>query len=193
MTADVDDDGAIDEPTPEPTPDPTQLGDAEIDTDPDPTDAVVMAPESMEAELERLIGDVERLSAERDQHLDEARRLAAEFANFRKQTDKRHAEMAGQAGAGLLERLLPVLDACDSAAQQGADDVVPIRDMFRDFLGNEGLAIVDEIDAPFDPLVHEAVLREEGDPDQQVVTEILRSGYVLNGRVLRAAMVKVRG
>ena len=120
-------------------------------------------------------------------------RLAADFANFRKQTDKRQAEMAGQAGAGLLERLLPVLDACDSAAQQGADDVVPIRDMFRDFLVREGLEIVDTVGAEFDPNVHEAVLREEGDGETQVVAEVLRSGYVLHGHVLRAAMVKVQG
>ena len=36
-------------------------------------------------------------------------------------------------------------------------------------------------------------MREEGDPDNQVVAEVLRTGYVLNGHVLRAAMVKVRG
>lgn len=156
-------------------------------------DDLAVAPHSLEDELERLISDVERLTAERDKHLDEARRLAADFANFRKQTDKRQAEMAGQAGAGLLERLLPVLDACDSAAQQGADDVVPIRDMFRDFLVREGLEIVDTVGAEFDPNVHEAVLREEGDGETQVVAEVLRSGYVLHGHVLRAAMVKVQG
>lgn len=156
-------------------------------------DEVAVAPHSMEDEVERLISDVERLTAERDKHLDEARRLAADFANFRKQTDKRQADMAGQAGAGLIERLLPVLDACDSATQQGAEDVVPIRDMFRDFLAREGLEIVDAVGAEFDPNMHEAVLREEGDGDTQVVTEVLRTGYVLNGHVLRAAMVKVQG
>ena len=156
-------------------------------------DTVAVPPESPEHEHERLLSDIDRLTAERDKHLDEARRLAADFANFRKQTDKRHADMASQAGAGLVERLLPVLDACDSAAQQGADDVVPIRDMFRDFLASEGLEVVDVVGAEFDPNVHEAVQRQEGDADHQVVTEILRTGYVLNGHVLRAAMVTVQG
>lgn len=148
---------------------------------------------TMETELEALIADVEQLSAERDRLRDDAQRVAAEFANFRRQTEKRHTDMAEQAGAGLVERLLPVLDACDSAVQQGATDVEPIRDMFRDLLGREGLQVVDAVDAPFDPNMHEAVMREEGDPDDQRVVEILRSGYVLNGRVVRAAMVKVSG
>mgnify|MGYP000961368822 CR=1 FL=1 len=52
---------------------------------------------------------------------------------------------------------------------------------------------VDDVDVSFDPLVHEAVLTEAGDgaDDEPVVTEIMRSGYAWNGRVVRPAMVKV--
>ncbi len=172
--------------------DPVPVADGESAHDDQPGDAPSSG--TMEAELEHLVGDIERITAERDKLLDDAQRLAAEFANFRKQTDKRQVDMAGQAGAGLIERLLPVLDACDSATHQGAEDVAPIREMFRDFLGREGLDVVDGVGVAFDPTVHEAVLREDGDEgDDQVVTEVLRSGYVLNGHVLRAAMVKVRG
>ncbi|MDH5237978.1 MAG: nucleotide exchange factor GrpE [Acidimicrobiia bacterium] len=172
--------------------DPVPVVDGESAHDDQPGDAP--SGGTMEAELEHLVGDIERITAERDKLLDDAQRLAAEFANFRKQTDKRQVDMAGQAGAGLIERLLPVLDACDSATHQGAEDVAPIREMFRDFLAREGLDVVDGVGVAFDPTVHEAVLREDGDEgDDQVVTEVLRSGYVLNGHVLRAAMVKVRG
>lgn len=45
----------------------------------------------------------------------------------------------------------------------------------------------------FDPTVHEAVLSEAGDEPGPVVAEVMRSGYLWNGRVVRPAMVKVRG
>ena len=55
--------------------------------------------------------------------------------------------------------------------------------------------VISEVDAPFDPNLHEAAMSEPGDDDQDgpVVAQILRTGYAWNGRVLRAAMVKVRG
>ena len=63
------------------------------------------------------------------------------------------------------------------------------------YAGKASLAKVDDVDVSFDPLVHEAVLTEAGDgaDDEPVVTEIMRSGYAWNGRVVRPAMVKVRG
>jgi molecular chaperone GrpE len=46
---------------------------------------------------------------------------------------------------------------------------------------------------PFDPNQHDAVLHEAGDGGESVVVEVLRTGYAWKGRVLRPAMVKVRG
>ncbi len=172
---------------------------AEVPTDaaagaPDPAepDAASAAGEPVpELTVETLIADLERVTAERDQY----QRVAAEFSNFRKQTEKRQQELASFAAAGAVERLLPVLDACDGALAQGATDVAPIHTLLLDTLVSLGLARLGEPGDAFDPNLHEAVMTEpaaEGD-DGQVVTEVLRSGYGLNGRTLRAAMVKVRG
>ena len=63
-------------------------------------------------------------------------------------------------------------------------------------LSAEGLTVLGTVDEPFDPGFHDAVMSEEsGDdgPDVAVVAEVLRTGYAWNGRVLRPAMVKVRG
>jgi molecular chaperone GrpE len=57
-------------------------------------------------------------------------------------------------------------------------------------LGLESLNLQDQ---PFDPAVADAVIHEPGDSDEPVVSEVLRSGYLWKGRVLRPAMVKVRG
>jgi molecular chaperone GrpE len=64
-------------------------------------------------------------------------------------------------------------------------------------LQKSGLEALDLADKPFDPSVAEAVMHEEGDPadsaTEPMVVEVLRTGYRWKGRVLRAAMVKVKG
>ena len=144
-----------------------------------------------ELSVQTLLTDLEQVTSERDQY----KRVAAEFSNFRKQTEKRQADLASFAAAGTVEKLLPVLDACDGALLQGATDVAPIHTLLLDTLTSIGLARLGEAGEAFDPNLHEAVMTEpaaDGD-DGQVVTEVLRAGYGLNGRTLRAAMVKVRG
>ena len=130
-----------------------------------------------------------------DQYLADLQRVSAEFANFRKQAEKRSIEARAWARGALAERLLPVLDACDLAIEHGADGVAPIRSSLVHALEPAGLEVLDPMDQPFDPTRHEAVLHEpaEAGDDGQVVVEVLRRGYAWAGRVLRPAMVKVRG
>ena len=170
-----------DEPTAEPV-------DESID---EPIDESTQEPEA-EAPLDLF----EVLTAERDAHLADLQRVSAEFANFRKQTDRRNAEVAARARADLAERILPVLDACDLAVDHGATDVAPIRAALVAALEPVGLEIIDPVDAPFDPTRHDAVMRDPADAaddGQQTVIEVLRLGYAWAGRVVRPAMVKVRG
>jgi len=145
--------------------------------------------------VEDLVVALEAVTAERDQHLADLQRVSAEFQNFRKQTEKRNSEFAAQAGSRVAEALLPVLDACDAAAQQGVEGVEPIAGQLRGELERAGLQVIAEIDAAFDPNLHEAAMSEPGDDDQDgpIVAQVLRTGYAWNGRVLRAAMVKVKG
>ena len=145
--------------------------------------------------VEDLVAALEAVTAERDQHLADLQRVSAEFQNFRKQTEKRNSDFAAQAGSRVAEALLPVLDACDAAAQQGVEGVEPIAGQLRGELERAGLQVIAEIDAAFDPNLHEAAMSEPGDDDQDgpIVAQVLRTGYAWNGRVLRAAMVKVKG
>jgi len=138
------------------------------------------------------------LEGERDGYLVDLQRVTAEFANFRKQVEKRSTAVSARARGDLVEKILPVLDACDLAVEHGAEDVIPIRTSLVQVLEPAGLEVLDPLGEPFDPTRHEAVLHEPADdPDDvdvgQMVVEVLRRGYVWDGRVLRPAMVRVRG
>jgi molecular chaperone GrpE len=136
---------------------------------------------------------VRAAQGERDEYRDALQRLKAEFDNFRKRTAKAEAETRERASEALVVSLLPVLDACDAAVVHDATDVGPISKMLLETLEKQGLEAMVVEGQPFDPLMHEAVMHEPGDGGESVVTESMRTGYLWKGRVLRPAMVKVKG
>nr|WP_283251107.1 nucleotide exchange factor GrpE [Rhabdothermincola salaria] len=131
--------------------------------------------------------------AERDEYRDTLLRLKADFDNFKKRSAREAGDVRERAAESLVEKLLVVLDACDAAMGHGAPDVEPIAKMLLEVLGRDGLERMEPEGQPFDPNQHEAVLHEPGDDGESIVVDVLRTGYVLKGRVLRPAMVKVRG
>ena len=140
--------------------------------------------------------DLAAVMAERDAYLEDLQRVTAEFTNFRRQTMKRNTELVAQAASRLARELLVVLDACEAAVGQGVDGIEALQSQLLGVLSAEGLAVLGTVDEPFDPGFHEAVMSEESGDDGQdapIVAEVLRTGYAWNGRVLRPAMVKVRG
>ena len=141
-------------------------------------------------------GEASELRAERDHYLELLRRVQAEFENYRKRVRRDHHDEAARAAAEVVARLLPVFDAVDAAVEQHPHAVGPLRSALHlvgEQLGLERFAPTGEA---FDPDVHEAVERETGDgPEREelIVTEVLRPGYRFKGRLLRPAMVAVRG
>lgn len=151
-------------------------------------------PDGVEMTVEDLLRDLERVTAERDQYLDASRRIQAEFENYRKAVAKREVEARERANESLVSEILPVLDACDGALASGAIDVEPVRASLFDALVKQGLDRIDDAESPFDPERHDAVMHEPADSaDGPVVAQVLRAGYSWKGRVVRPAMVKVRG
>jgi molecular chaperone GrpE len=161
------------------------------------TEEVVDQPDDAEATsegiAEELVHDVESLIAERNEFKDIALRLQADFENYKKRVSAQHSEEADRATGRLAESLLPVLDACEAAFTHGVDGVEPIWSALIGTLAKQGLVALDLLDKPFDPALAEAVMHEDGDGGEPVVVEVLRTGYQWKGRILRAAMVKVRG
>jgi molecular chaperone GrpE len=137
--------------------------------------------------------DIDALLSERDQFKDIALRLQADFDNYRKRMASQQSDEIDRAVGKLAESLLPVLDACEAAFTHGVAGVEPIWSALIGALQKQGLEAMDLQDKEFDPNHAEAVMHEEGDSGNPVVSDVLRTGYLWRGKVLRAAMVKVRG
>ncbi len=167
------------------------------DLPPAGTGADPAAAAPSELSVEALLDDVERLTAERDQHLDRWQRTQADFENSRRRLQREAEDAAARATGRLAEDLLPVLDACDAAISHGEAGVEPVFAALLQVLEKNGLERIDPGGDVFDPTRHEAVLHEPAGPDDDpalsVVSEVLRIGYAWKGRIVRAAMVKVRG
>ena len=143
--------------------------------------------------LSAVTHDLEALMAERDQFKDIALRLQADFENYRRRVTTQQADEIDRATGKLIEALLPVLDACEAAFTHGVAGVEPIWSALLGTLQRQGLEALDLDGKTFDPAHAEAVVHEPGDQEHPRVAEVLRTGYLWKGRVLRAAMVKVRG
>lgn len=152
-------------------------------------------------EIVEELDELERAQRERDEHLDTARRVQADFENYRKRMLREQTALVERATERLVEELLPVVDSLESAiASVPADsdgELAKVRKglelVHAEMLGvleKAGLSRIDAEGKPFDPNEHEAVLQEDGD-GEPVVSEVVRSGYRLKGRVLRPAMVRV--
>ena len=160
------------------------------------TDETVEQPEEAATEVVEEVAvehDIDALLAERNEFKDIALRLQADFENYKKRMTQMQSDEIARATGRLAESLLPVLDACEAAIAHGAEGVQPIAKALRDALTAQGLVALDLLNQPFNPELAEAVMTEPGDGEEPVVSEVLRTGYEWKGRVLRAAMVKVKG
>jgi molecular chaperone GrpE len=164
-------------------------GDVDISTDTEP-DLLDRADD--DGRLEDV--DVAALLAERDSFRDIAQRLQADFENYRKRVATQTSDEVDRATGRIAESLLPVLDACEAAFVAHPQQVEPLFNLLLGELKKQGLEVMDLDGKLFDPEQAEAVMHEPGDSDGgTVVIDVLRTGYLWKGRVLRAAMVKVRG
>jgi molecular chaperone GrpE len=129
-------------------------------------------------------------------------RSAADLENFRRRSVREKDELRQFASARLLEDLLPALDnlalAIASARQPKADvkalagGVELVQQQLRASLASHGLKEIDPLGQPFDPHQHEAISHEpSADVKAEHVLKVVRTGYVLNGRLLRPASVIV--
>jgi molecular chaperone GrpE len=146
--------------------------------------------EGVAVNTEVIIDDVMK---ERDEFKDIALRVQADFENYRKRAASQMGDELDRALGKLVEQLLPVLDACEAAVAHGVEGVEQVWSSLIGALQKQGLEALDLAGKPFDPALADAVMHEEGDGSEPVVLEVLRTGYRWKGRVLRAAMVKVKG
>ncbi len=150
---------------------------------------------AQDAALAAKAQEVERLQ-------DRLVRLQAEFENYKKRMAREKADFLKFATEGLLLEFLPILDnlerAVASAQPEAANHVAMVEGiemivrLFRASLEKAGVKPMDAVGHVFDPSRHLAVAQVDSPGGQDnVVVEEIQKGYLLEGRVLRAAMVKV--
>ena len=153
-------------------------------------EAAEVSDEVDEAE-QVVLDDLAKLAAERDDYLEQLKRITADFDNYRKRMLKQQSEQVERAAESLVDKLLDTLDTFDLALAHG-EGFDQVHATLLGVLEKEGLQRIDPKGQPFDPNEADAVAHEDAD-DGPLVAEVLRPGYRWKGRVLRPAMVKVRG
>ena len=136
----------------------------------------------------------------KEEYLAGWQRAKADFLNYKKEERERTEETLKYAGEILSLNLLPILDNFDFASKnlpenlmedENVKGILQIRKQILDFLKTQG---VEEIKAKpgdkFDPSFHEAVETAEG-KEAGIILEEIKKGYIINGKVLRPAKVKV--
>lgn len=119
-------------------------------------------------------------------------RTRADFENYRKQMDLQKAQAADFARFETVKKVLPLLDDLDRAIA-ATPELSPLQKNLEKTVSELGLTKIESsAGTEFNPDLHDAVMMEGGEGEHEVIAETLRAGYLYNGAVLRAAMVKVK-
>lgn len=128
-------------------------------------------------------------------------RERADAVNLRRRHEEQLAGVRTHARVNIVRELLPVIDNFERALKhvpkelEGNEYVKGVQGVVKQFektLAAMGVERIKTVGEAFDPKFHEAVMMEEGDGTQEVVSEELQSGYRLGDDVIRHAMVKVK-
>jgi molecular chaperone GrpE len=179
-------------------------GEAGVARDPGPEGSASGPVSTSDAEgrIQDLETRLAALQTEHDSLRGQYMRIAADFDNFRKRQSRDQEDLKLQITCTTLGEILPVVDNFERARQQlnpQHEEAKTLHGSYQNLykqlvevFKQLGVAVMRVEGEPFDPNLHEAVLREPShDHHEDVVIEELQRGYQLNGRVLRHALVKV--
>jgi molecular chaperone GrpE len=155
-------------------------------------------PDDPDQAVEVLIDELTDARTAAESHLDDLKRVAADFENYRKRANREREEMVTRASERLVIDLLPVVDSLEAALAAETDGatqerlLIGVRNTHQQLMGilmAHGLEAITAHGRPFDPHLHDAV--SGGGDGHLVVIDEIRRGYSLNGRVIRPALVRV--
>ncbi|CAN6864414.1 unnamed protein product [Brassica oleracea var. botrytis] len=162
-------------------------------------EASLKSIEDQKFQLEEKVATLSNeLSVERDRLI----RISADFDNFRKRNERERLNLVSNSQGEVVENLLAVLDNFERAKSQikveteGEERVTnsyqSIYKQFVEILGSLGVVTVETVGKQFDPMLHEAIMREDSaEYEEGIVLEEYRKGFLLGERLLRPSMVKV--
>ncbi|KAI3885481.1 hypothetical protein MKW92_014941 [Papaver armeniacum] len=158
--------------------------------------------QSIEVEKVSLANEVKALTEELASMKDRTLRIGADFDNFRKRTERERLSLVTNVQGEVVESFLSVMDNFERAKSQikaeteGEEKInnsyQSIYKQFLEVLGSLGVVSVETVGHPFDPLLHEAIMREDSDEfEDGIILQEFRKGFKLGDRLLRPSMVKV--
>jgi len=154
--------------------------------------------------IEKLEKQIDELTTEKQELFEQLQRVSADYANFQKRAPKQIADSVAYEKKAILRSLLPVVDnfehalshASDAQGEEGLDNIIKgiqlVFDHMLDALKAHGVKRIDALDQPFDPNLHEAMMRRsEPDKEDDTVLEVYQAGYMIGEQVLRPSKVIV--
>lgn len=148
------------------------------------------------AKVKKLTEALEKSEAERKDYLAGWQRAKADLINYKKDDARRFEEFTKFANETIIAEAVQVLDSFDLALQHGMPKdvekgIVLIRSQLEDILRRRGLEAMQSKGQKFNPSRHESVGEVEADGEEGMVIEEFQKGYLLHGKVLRPARVKI--
>lgn len=144
--------------------------------------------------------ELEQLTKERDEYLDMARRIKAEFINYKKDEEKRSEKIRMLANLRMILEVISVLDGFNTATniirdkkgEAWIEGILQIKRQLEELLNKEGVTKIRvEPGIEFNPEYHESLLAVDSDLEEGMIVEEIRPGYELHGSVIRPAQVKL--
>ena len=152
------------------------------------------------SELDILKQSVEDKQKKADEYYDQLLRLKADFENFRRRTEKEKQDFLNWGREKILIKQISIYDVFEHAinsvkAGQNLESIMVglemIQKEFAKMLKEEGVEKIECLDKKFDPNFCEALVQVESDKEEGTVLEVYQNGYKFNGKLMRAAKVKV--
>lgn len=148
------------------------------------------------AQVKKIRGELKECAAEKKEYLDGWQRAKADLINYKRDEAKRFDELVKFAAEGVIAEAVAVLDSFDLALgydmpKDVEKGIVLIRSQLEDILRRRGLEMMQPLGEKFDPAYHESLGEVEADGEEGRVAEVLQPGYLLQGKVLRPARVKI--
>lgn len=164
-----------------------------------------------ERSREELISELDTAEKKMQEYLDGWKRAKADYLNLKKETEQRYQDLIKFANASLILEFLPVLDnfklaVCHIPAEEKNADwvigIMHIKKQMEDIFKNLGIEEIKTVGEKFNPVLHEAVGKEEKDEEGKegkeeedkkgdVIVKEVRAGYTSHGKVIQAAKVIV--
>ena len=180
------------------------MADMEKDVELETTQAETPEPETPacggvpDADANPLADELEKLKAALAEQEDKFLRLAAEYDNFRKRSQREKSTAWADAQAEAVMAFLPVYDNLERALKQETADKAYAKGVqmtmaqFKSVLEKLGMEEIPAVGEPFDPALHNAIMHvEDKELGKNIIAEAFQTGFRLGGKVIRVSMVKV--